>query len=119
MPKKFKTKKEYNEWFKKYRDKNREKIRKYNREYNRIWRRDFGYQNETNSTNRYPIKKYARYLFHKALNNGIIKKHNCKICGSEKSQGHHNNYYKPLRVIWLCALHHTEYHKKHQNLTKS
>lgn len=37
-PEYFKTKKEYLNWYRDYREKNREKLRKYNREYQiRVW----------------------------------------------------------------------------------
>ena len=38
-PKYFKTKKEYLNWYRDYREKNREKLRKYNREYQRIYKK--------------------------------------------------------------------------------
>lgn len=35
----------------------------------------------------------------------------CLICGEEKSQAHHEDYNKPLEIIWLCDKHHKELHK--------
>lgn len=48
----------------------------------------------------------------KALAIGLLKKQPCTRCGSDRSQGHHEDYSKPLEVIWLCALHHAERHRE-------
>lgn len=34
----------------------------------------------------------------------------CEVCGAEKTDGHHDDYSKPLDVRWLCRLHHMEIH---------
>lgn len=110
--KQFKNKKEYNEWYKKYRDKNRVKIRNYNRKYNKKWRKERGYHNEINSNKRYPEKRRARVLLEIAVRLGKIKRGNCEVCNKPNSQGHHENYSRFLDVRWLCPLHHTNLHKK-------
>ncbi len=45
------------------------------------------------------------------LKRGKIKKENYAVCGSEKSQIHHEDYSNPLNIIWLCRKHHLEHHK--------
>ena len=45
-----------------------------------------------------------------ALNNGILKKQPCIVCSKKKAQAHHPDYSKPLKVVWLCALHHAREH---------
>lgn len=52
------------------------------------------------------IEARARY----ALKKGIIKRECCNYCGNEKSEMHHTNYNFPLKVIWLCRLHHKQIH---------
>lgn len=49
-------------------------------------------------------KKVAR-----AIKNKTLIRENC-FCG-EKAQAHHEDYSKPLDVIWLCHLHHKEKHR--------
>lgn len=108
----FKTNKEYNDWFKEYREKNREKFRKYNREYNKKWRQENGYPSEKKYKKKYPQKYIAGYMMRNAIIAGKIKKLSCEKCGNEKSQGHHKDYFKPLEVIWLCTLCHKQEHMK-------
>ena len=48
-----------------------------------------------------------------AIAKGRIKRQPCCVCGDPKSEGHHEDYTKPLDVIWLCAKHHSEAHMEH------
>jgi hypothetical protein len=34
----------------------------------------------------------------------------CAVCGNHKVQGHHEDYAKPLDVVWLCIPHHQARH---------
>lgn len=47
-----------------------------------------------------------------------MKKLPCVKCGNIKSQAHHEDYSKPLKVTWLCAIHHTELHRKFLTKTR-
>ena len=66
----------------------------------------------------YPEKYKARYTLRNAVRYGKIKKAPCMMCGDKKAHGHHEDYTKPLDVIWLCRKHHMEIHRK-PNLIKS
>ena len=33
-----------------------------------------------------------------------------QVCGNPKTDAHHKDYMKPLKVIWLCRLHHSRMH---------
>jgi len=51
-----------------------------------------------------------------AVKKGVLKRGVCKECGSDKYvHAHHEDYSKPLDVIWLCALHHVKIHKELAN----
>lgn len=102
----------YNAYNREYRKKNAEKIRAYKREYNTKWRKENGYHNELISKARYPDKEKARRILQKALMKGAIQKENCIVCKDENSQAHHEDYTKPLEVIWLCPVHHMERHDR-------
>lgn len=52
-------------------------------------------------------RAYANVYF----NRGKIDVTGCKICG-DKAEKHHENYDKPLEILWLCRKHHLELHNK-------
>lgn len=59
-----------------------------------------------------PEKRLAWYELSKAINRGDIIKKPCQECNSTvRIHGHHDDYSKPLEVIWLCPLHHRRHHK--------
>lgn len=60
----------------------------------------------------YPERARARAKLRRNVSNGKIKKLPCQICGDYQSEGHHEDYSKPLDVIWLCRTHHLEIHRK-------
>ena len=74
-------------------------------------RRDLGlvkkYKRET-----IPIQvrkeKYGEYLG--AISNKKLTPQPCEVCGKVKVQGHHEDYSKPLDVVWLCLRHHQDRH---------
>ena len=36
----------------------------------------------------------------------------CEVCFAEGAEGHHEDYGKPLEVVWLCKKHHAERHSE-------
>jgi hypothetical protein len=69
-------------------------------------------QKRWNSTN--IEKKRAHLKVRRAVQAGKIIKHACAVCGNPKSEGHHEDYSKPLDVVWLCKQHHAEVHRKYK-----
>lgn len=53
-----------------------------------------------------PEKWDAHKRVYAAMRNGTLKKEPCFKCGSTKSEAHHYDYSRPLRVTWLCKIHH-------------
>jgi hypothetical protein len=53
-------------------------------------------------------EKYSEY--ENAIRDGRIKQEPCAVCGKEKTQGHHEDYSKPLDIVWLCTRHHADRH---------
>jgi hypothetical protein len=41
-----------------------------------------------------------------AVRSGRLVRKPCEVCGEPKSEGHHEDYHKPLEVVWLCRRHH-------------
>ena len=91
--KQFKNREDFNKWYSDYRKK--KKWVKYHREYIRKWRKE-------NGTYKDAQRKKVSY----AVRTGKIKKLPCKVCGYEIVEAHHEDYSKPLEVIWLCREHH-------------
>lgn len=56
------------------------------------------------------MKANARSYAHVYRDRGLIKKENCRNCGSHDSQMHHEDYSKPTQVIWLCRKCHLAEH---------
>lgn len=56
-----------------------------------------------------PLERFKANVRGKAkmrLYRGQIKKQSCLECGRHKTQMHHDNYFKPYDVIFLCNIHH-------------
>jgi hypothetical protein len=121
-----------NEQRKEYRNKRKEMGIKINKnpatkEYYREYRKN--YVNRPGVKERYAelSKKYrndpdkrmkhtARWLVARAITSNKILKQPCEICGNVKVDAHHDDYYKPLEVRWLCRSHHVEWHKNNKVL---
>lgn len=59
---------------------------------------------------KHPEKKIAHQIAGNAIRDGRLKRQPCFVCGDENSQAHHEDYSKPLDVIWYCTKHHAERH---------
>jgi hypothetical protein len=73
--------------------------------------------NRLNECNRryaekYPLKKKAKAAVRSALKSGKLLKMPCQVCGNEKVHAHHEDYAKPLDVVWLCVQHHEDVHHR-------
>lgn len=55
-------------------------------------------------------RKRTRQRSHELLQKGIIKRKPCVVCNSNNAIMHHEDYHNPYNVIWLCEMHHKEYH---------
>ena len=59
-----------------------------------------------------PEKVRAQKCLQEAVKHGRIIRQRCETCGiSERVQGHHEDYSKPLDVMWLCPLCHQKRHR--------
>ncbi len=103
-----------------HRKKNIESIRIYDRKRNKL-----SYRLKANTvrnkarTIKNPVQYAANYLLNNAIRDNRIKKEPCSVCGNiYRVEGHHEDYYKPLDVIWLCSVHHSAIHKKRKPHTE-
>ena len=58
----------------------------------------------------HPERKAAHQAIQTALRNGRLTRQPCGVCANHKSHAHHDDYAKPLDVLWLCHTHHMERH---------
>ena len=76
----------------------------YHRQYMRKWRKGRPLTPEQR------FKDSCRHFAGAYLRRGLITRQPCVECGSNDSQMHHEDYSKPLIVIWLCRPHHLDRH---------
>lgn len=61
--------------------------------------------------NKFPERIIANAVISGAIRRGKIKKLPCIECGKKDYvHAHHEDYSKPLAIIWLCPIHHKAYH---------
>lgn len=48
----------------------------------------------------------ARQAVHNAIRSGKMVRARCEVCGNPNAQAHHQDYARPLDVLWLCSKHH-------------
>lgn len=46
-----------------------------------------------------------------AVARGLLTPTPCQHCGASKVEGHHEDYSKPLMVVWLCRPCHARHHQ--------
>ena len=65
---------------------------------------------------RYPMVYAAHVITSNAIRDGkLFPAASCSACNStEKIEGHHDDYTKPIDVRWLCEKCHKEWHKHNQ-----
>jgi hypothetical protein len=59
-----------------------------------------------------PARAKAQKISSNAIMTGKLISQPCEVCGNSKTDGHHDDYSKPLEVRWLCRKHHKEVHRK-------
>ncbi|MGI8926781.1 MAG: hypothetical protein ACR2HN_09080 [Tepidiformaceae bacterium] len=57
------------------------------------------------------VKVNARHRVHDAVGRGLLVREACQVCGLSGTEGHHDDYSKPLDVRWLCQIHHKAVHR--------
>ena len=59
----------------------------------------------------HPHKNNAKSKVGYAIKTGRLVRMPCMVCG-HKAHAHHEDYNKPLDVLWLCPVHHRERHEQ-------
>ena len=80
-----------------------------------------GRQSHKNASYRWdsgnPHKKSAQTAVNNAVRDGKLFKQPCEVCGEPETHGHHEDYLKPLEVMWLCPKHHSARHAEIRRLS--
>lgn len=62
------------------------------------------------------FKDNVRKMTWKKIREGELVRQPCEVCGIDKTiEAHHDDYYRPLEVRWLCRKHHIEHHINERN----
>lgn len=65
------------------------------------------------------LKNKAHRAVYYAIKKGTLIRQPCERCGTTIDVvGHHEDYSKPLEVMWLCPQHHRERHFELDNMTE-
>jgi hypothetical protein len=96
-----------------HRNKNLEKVREYDRARGQESKR---LKAATEITRAWRAEDSRRVLAHssvaRAIRRGELVRQPCCRCGEQKSVAHHEDYDKPLEVVWLCQRCHKQRHKE-------
>ena len=96
-----------------HRNKNLEKVREYDRARGKIPER-IKAQVEINKAWRAEDSRrvVAHSAVSRAIREGRLDRNPCVRCGEAKSVAHHEDYDKPIEVMWLCQPCHKQRHKE-------
>lgn len=95
---------------------------KFNSEYNKNWKKRnpekvkiIQTRSTKNYRKKYPERCKARIILNHAVRDGKIKKQPCIVCGNDKAEAHHEWVKKPLKVQWVCRIHHSRLHQLYRD----
>lgn len=74
-------------------------------------------KNEWSKRNK--LKRIAHHKVNSEIRAGRISPKPCESCGSNNSQAHHDDYSRPLEIMWLCPKHHGLRHRELNDLRRS
>lgn len=95
-----------------YQDNSRDKKREYQRKWSKA-NPDKLRNHRGNWRKQHPEKRQACREVYNAVKKGLLNKpEKCSKCdGRGIIEGHHENYSKPLEVVWLCIFCHKRLHR--------
>jgi len=103
-----------------YYEAHREERKAYNKNYRKAHKeerkmyvknyRQAKYENDKRYRQKYPERYQAKNEVSHAVRDGRLIKQPCAMCGNINVEAHHEDYSKPLEVIWLCSDCHKKLH---------
>jgi hypothetical protein len=95
-----------------YRESNLEKVRLYDRQRAKL---PYRMELSTRLTKIWRAEDRRRTAAHNAVIRAIkankLMQKPCEVCGNKEVVAHHEDYDKPLDVVWLCYSCHAKHHK--------
>lgn len=89
----------------------RERIREYDAMRTKTpHRKSKMYEYTKNKRAKNPEKARAYRMVNHHIKAGNLTRNPCEVCGDPKTEGHHDDYSKPLDIRWLCFVHHRQAH---------
>ena len=65
------------------------------------------------------FQRAGRKFTETCINIGMLIRSPCEVCGDTNDvEAHHDDYYQPYQVRWLCRGHHVEHHAKVNDLKR-
>lgn len=64
-----------------------------------------------NYRQKYPERYQAQCKVNNAIRDNRLIKQFCHFCGTNNAEGHHPDYSRPLKVLWVCRTCHRLLHK--------
>ena len=58
-----------------------------------------------------PAKAKAHAIVSRQVRAERLFRELCEVCSKPETHAHHDDYAKPLNVRWLCAAHHSQWHR--------
>jgi hypothetical protein len=55
---------------------------------------------------------WAHSATRSGIRRGLLQPQPCSVCGEPKAEAHHDDYERPLHVVWLCRAHHKQLHAR-------
>ncbi len=99
-----------------HRNQNLEKVRAYDRARGKIPERIKANSEITHAWREEDKRRsVAHSIVARAIRSGKLVRQPCLRCGETKSIAHHEDYDKPLEVMWLCQPCHKKRHKELKN----
>lgn len=101
------------EYWKWYRRKNGDKLRAYKRKYDHeryLTHTETEHARRKKWQSKNPEKTKAHKAVFLAIQQGILTRKPCEMCGTSQVVAHHDDYTKPLEVKWLCQKDHIFLH---------
>ena len=98
-------------------DRLKSECRSCHNEMNKNWRKENAHKHRSSAAKWRAAnteKRLAHFAVRNALRSGALIKSPCEVCGSGSDvEAHHDSYDESRRldVRWLCASHHSEWHK--------